>query len=81
MAMTVDPRRRRFRARRNVHVEAIYAFRFDLNGDHREELTFKFRFGAVTHADGDEHRHVQSYEVRRATGNDALHVAPKAEMF
>ena len=26
--------------------EGLYAFRFDLNGDAREELTFKFRFGA-----------------------------------
>jgi hypothetical protein len=71
MAMTVNPDAG-VSAPTTFRDEAIYAFRFDLNGDHREELTFKFRFGAVTHADGDEHRHVQSYEVRRATGNDAL---------
>ena len=53
--------------------EGLYAFRFDLNGDAREEVTFKFRFGDVRHADGDEHRHVQNFEVRRATGEDALH--------
>jgi hypothetical protein len=49
--------------------EGIYAFRFDLNDDAREEVTFKIRFGEVTRATGDEHRHVQSFEVRRATGD------------
>jgi Domain of unknown function (DUF4331) len=71
MAMTVNPDAG-VSAPTTFRHEAIYAFRFDLNGDHREELTFKFRFGAVTHADGDEHWHVQTYEVRRAMGNDAL---------
>lgn len=52
--------------------EAIYAFRFDLDDDHREEITFKVRFGEVTHAAGDEHRHVQKLEIRRATGEAAL---------
>jgi Domain of unknown function (DUF4331) len=52
--------------------EAIYAFRFDLDSDRREDVTFKVRFGAVAHADGGEHHHVQQYEVRRATGADAL---------
>ena len=52
--------------------EAIYAFRFDLDGDHREDLTFKVHFGEVAHAAGDDHRHVQTFEVRRATGADAL---------
>jgi hypothetical protein len=52
--------------------EGIYAFRFDLNGDAREELTFKVRFGDATHAAGDTHEHVQSFEVRRAIGADAL---------
>jgi len=51
--------------------EGLYAFRFDLDGDAREELTFKFRFGPPSHADDDEHRHVQSYEVRRAIGAQA----------
>jgi Domain of unknown function (DUF4331) len=46
--------------------EGLYAFRFDLNEDGREEVTFKIRFGEVTHASEDEHRHVQSFEVRRA---------------
>lgn len=52
--------------------EGIYAFRFDLNGDAREELTYKVRFGDPTHAAGDIHGHVQSFEVRRAVGADAL---------
>jgi Domain of unknown function (DUF4331) len=52
--------------------EGIYAFRFDLNDDAREEVTFKIRFGEVTHATGDEPRHVQSFEIRRATEDLAL---------
>jgi len=52
--------------------EGIYAFRFDLNGDAREELSYKVRFGDPTHAAGDIHGHVQSFEIRRATGADAL---------
>jgi hypothetical protein len=55
-----------------LHPEGLYAFRFDLNGDAREEVTFKFRFGEPHHADGDEHIHVQSFQVRRATGDEAL---------
>jgi hypothetical protein len=51
--------------------EGLYAFRFDLNDDAREEVTFKIRFGEATHAAGDEHRHVQNFEVRRATGDFA----------
>lgn len=52
--------------------EGVYAFRFDLNGDAREELTYKVRFEEPTHAAGDTHEHVQSFEVRRAVGADAL---------
>jgi hypothetical protein len=51
--------------------EGIYAFRFDLNDDAREEVTFKILFGEVTHVVGDEYRHVQDFEVRRATGDFA----------
>ena len=36
--------------------EGLYAFRFDLNDDSREEVTFKIGFGEVPHAAGDEHR-------------------------
>ena len=35
-------------------------------------MAFKVRFGAPTHADGEKHRHVQDFQVRRATGRDAL---------
>jgi hypothetical protein len=49
--------------------EGLYAFRFDLDGDTREELAFKFRFGKPNHADGLEHVHVQSFEVRMAKGD------------
>ena len=52
--------------------EGLYAFRFDLNDDARKEAALKIRFGEVTHAAGDEHRHVQSFVVRRATGDLAL---------
>ncbi|MFZ3360551.1 MAG: DUF4331 family protein, partial [Xanthobacteraceae bacterium] len=45
--------------------------RFDLNNDASEELAFKVRFSPVAHADGDEHRHFQTYEVRRATNEAA----------
>ena len=48
--------------------EGLYAFRFDLDGDAREELTFKLRFETVQHGAQNEHRHVQSFEVRRSVG-------------
>src|ERR1700727_3123195 len=48
--------------------EALYAFRFDLDGDAREDVVFKFRFGPPKHVDGDEPKHVQSFQVRRAVG-------------
>jgi hypothetical protein len=51
-----------------LHPEGLYVIRFDLNGDAREELVFKFRFGNAEHVDGDEHRHVQSFRVIRAVG-------------
>jgi uncharacterized protein DUF4331 len=71
MAMTVNPDAG-ISAPETFRDEAIYAFRFDLNGDHREELTFKVKFGEVSHADAEEHKHVQTFEVRRATGHAAL---------
>jgi hypothetical protein len=48
--------------------EALYAFRFDLDGDAHEDVVFKFRFGHPKHVGGDEHKHVQSFQVRRAVG-------------
>jgi len=52
-----------------LHVEGLYAFRFDLNGDAREEVAFKFRFGEPTHVDPDDRSHTQNFQVRRATGD------------
>lgn len=72
MAMTVNPDVG-LSAPDTLHREGIYAFRFDLNGDAREEVTFKFEFGQPRHKDGSEHTHIQPFVVRRATGDDALH--------
>jgi hypothetical protein len=74
MAMTVNPDLG-LSSSDTLHIEGLYAFRFDLNGDAREEVTFKLRFGEPHHADGDEHVHIQKLEVRRATGDDATHGA------
>jgi Domain of unknown function (DUF4331) len=71
MAMTVNPNAG-VSAPDTFRDEGLYAFRFDLNRDAREEVAFKFQFGAVTHADGEEQKHVQNFQVRRATGNAAL---------
>ena len=72
MAMTVNPNAGT-NAPDTFHEEGLYAFRFDVNDDAHEEVTFKIRFGEVGHADGEgpEGRHVQTLEVRRATGRDA----------
>jgi hypothetical protein len=71
MAMTVNPNVG-MSASDALHPEGLYAFRFDLNGDAREEVTFKFRFGEPHHAGGDDHIHAQNLQVRRATGDDAI---------
>lgn len=71
MAMTVNPDLG-LSAPDVLHPEGLYAFRFDLNSDAREEVTFKFRFGEPHHADSDEHTHVQSFQVRVGKGDDAL---------
>ena len=68
MAMTVNPDVG-LSAPDTLHPEGLYAFRFDLNDDAREEVVFKFRFDAPRHADGDEHVHVQKFQIRRATGD------------
>ena len=72
MAMTVNPNAGTT-APDTFHEEGLHAFRFDLNDDAHEDVTFKIRFGEVGHAeDGElEGRHVQTLEVRRATGRDA----------
>ncbi len=71
MAMTVNPDLG-LSASDVLHPEGIYAFRFDLDGDAREEVTFKLRFGEPHHRDSDEHTHIQTFQVRRSTGEEAL---------
>jgi hypothetical protein len=70
MAMTVNPDLG-LSAPDTLHIEGLYAFRFDLNADAREEVTFKLRFGSPRHANSSEHTHIQSYQIRRAAGSDA----------
>ena len=72
MAMTVNPNAGT-KAPDTFHEEGLYAFRFDVNDDAHEEVTFKIRFGEVGHteSEGSAGRHVQTLEVRRATGRDA----------
>src|ERR1700749_3839621 len=49
------------------HPEGLYAVRFDTNGDAKEDIAFKFRFGEPYHASGDEQRHLQTFKVIRAS--------------
>src|ERR1700759_5248820 len=70
LAMTVNPDAG-LSAPDTFREEGLYAFRFDTNGDAVEDVTFKVRFGAVSHLEGDDHQHVQNFEVRRATGAQA----------
>ena len=53
--------------------EALYVFRFDTDGDNREDVSFKVRFGEVVHVstDGVE-RHAQTFDVRFAKGDNAI---------
>src|ERR1700722_14927303 len=53
------------------HPEGLYAVRFDTNGDAKEEVVFKFRFGEAQHSAGDEHRHVQAFRVIHARQGQA----------
>jgi hypothetical protein len=70
MAMTVNPDAG-LSAPETLRDEGLYAFRFDLNGDYVEEVTFKFRFSEASHGAGDDHTHTQAYEILRATGPEA----------
>src|ERR1700679_4128130 len=71
MAMTVNPDAG-LSAPATLRDEGLYSFRFDLNGDYVEDVTFRFRFGPPSHGAGDEHTHTQSYEIRRGTGPEAV---------
>jgi Domain of unknown function (DUF4331) len=70
MAMTLNPDVG-LSASDVLHIEGLYAFRFDRNSSGIEDLSFKVRFGLPRHAIVDEHKHVQSFQVRRADGPDA----------
>jgi hypothetical protein len=70
MAMTVNPNAGQS-GPDTFREEGLYASRFDLDGDAREEVSFKVRFGAVFHSDDKDHAHAQSFEVRRALGSAA----------
>jgi uncharacterized protein DUF4331 len=67
MAMTVNPAA-------NAHTvapfrdEAIYAFRFDTDDDRCEDVSFKLRFGEISHRTVNSGKliHTQNFEVRRA---------------
>jgi len=67
MAMTVNPDVV-LSAPDTLHMEGLYAFRLDLTGDAHEDVVFKFRFDEPRHVNGDEHVHVQKFQVRKATG-------------
>jgi hypothetical protein len=68
MAMTVNPDLG-LSAPDTLHIEGLYSFRFDLNGDAREEVVFKFRFSEPRHVNGDEHVHTQKFQIRKATAD------------
>jgi hypothetical protein len=70
MAMTVNPDAG-VSSPDTFREEGLYAFRFDLDNDAREELSFKLQFGNVAHVAGDEHRHFQAFQVRKAQGGAA----------
>jgi hypothetical protein len=70
MAMTVNPDAGQS-APDTFRDEGLYVFRFDLNGDAREDISLKVRFGAVLHADDQDRTNAQSFEVRRASGPTA----------
>jgi hypothetical protein len=72
MIMTVNPDAG-LSASDVFHVEALYAFRFDLNDDASEELAFKVRFQQPQHKDAQEHVHVQKFQVRTSSHSEAMH--------
>jgi hypothetical protein len=73
MAMTVNPAATPGTAA-PFREEGLHVLRFDTDGDAREDVSFKVRFGQIDHR-RNENDHVQSLEVRRAAGQDAGHGA------
>ena len=53
-----------------LHPEGLYAFRFDTDGDAREDIVLKFLFEEPRHVDGEDTRHEQHFRVLRATGDE-----------
>ena len=70
MAMTVNPQAAAASAPL-FREETLYAFRFDLDGDGRDDVSFTVRFGKAAHTGTGDHR--QEFAVRRATGAAAGH--------
>jgi hypothetical protein len=72
MAMTVNPAANADTVA-PFRDEAIYAFRFDTNGDRREDVSFKVKFGEVIHVDAGnaDPLHAQEFEIRRAEDDPA----------
>ncbi len=68
MAMTVNPSA--IPGTAPFRDEGLYVFRFDTDGDAREDVSFKVRFGDLVHRGTGSHPG-QAIEVRRATGADA----------
>ncbi len=53
--------------------EALYVFRFDTDGDRREDVSIKVRFGELVHVPaGGVDGHAQTFEVRCANGDNAV---------
>jgi hypothetical protein len=69
MAMTVNPNAGSA-APGTFRDEGVYAFRFDLNNDAKEELTFRVLFGEVRHA--EDGRHEQTVKLLVARDDSAF---------
>src|ERR1700754_4938116 len=52
-----------------LHPEGLYGFRFDTDGDAREDVVFKFLFDEPHHIDGDHKRHGQRFRILHAVGD------------
>ncbi len=65
MAMTVNPAAETTTVK-PFRAEAIYAFRFDTDGDRDEDVSFKVSFGDTVRGGADGAGRAQTVEVRRA---------------
>jgi hypothetical protein len=67
MVMTVNPAANADMAA-PFRDEAVYAFRFDTDGDQREDMSFKVRFGDIVHVSSrtSGRTHAQKFDVYRA---------------